>query len=106
MSPAPERPRPPRSAVGALGGTAAAARSPFVLLIVVLLAGGMIALLLLNAAVNQDSFELDRLQKQTTRLTDEEQALQQEVDEYSAPGALDRRARKLGMVPGGSPAFL
>lgn len=87
-------------------GTGTAARSPFVLLIVVLLAGGLISLLLLNAAVNQDSFTLSNLQKETSQLTDEEQALQQEVDGYSAPGALDRRARELGMVPGGNPAFL
>jgi cell division protein FtsB len=88
------------------GGRSTAARSPFVLLIGVLLAGGLISLLLLNAAVNQDSFTLNKLQKQTGQLTDEEQALQQEVDEYSAPGALDKRARELGMVPGGNPAFL
>lgn len=88
------------------GGRSTAARSPFVLLIVVLLAGGLISLLLLNAAVNQDSFTLSRLQKQTDQLTDEQQALQQEVDQYSAPGALDKQARRLGMVPGGNPAFL
>jgi cell division protein FtsB len=88
------------------GGRSTAARSPFVLLVVVLLAGGLISLLLLNAAVNQDSFALSKLEKQTDQLRDEEQALQQEVDEYSAPGALDKRARELGMVPGGNPAFL
>jgi cell division protein FtsB len=88
------------------GGRPTAARSPFVLLIVVLLAGGLISLLLLNAAVNQDSFTLSKLQKETDQLTDEQQALQQEVDGYSAPGDLDNRARQLGMVPGGNPAFL
>ncbi|MEV5594194.1 septum formation initiator family protein [Streptomyces sp. NPDC052496] len=86
------------------GGTAA--RTPFVLLVVVLLGSGLIALLLLNSALNQGSFELSRLEKRTNELTDEQQALQQEVDAYSAPGALDKRARELGMVPGGSPAFL
>lgn len=93
--------RPP----GGKGG-GPAARSPFVLLTVALMAGGLIGLLVLNAAVNQDSFTLGRLRKQTDQLRDEEQALQQEVDQYSAPGALDKRARRLGMVPGGSPAFL
>ncbi|MEU4098570.1 septum formation initiator family protein [Streptomyces sp. NPDC026673] len=83
-----------------------AARSPFVLLIVLLLGGGLISLLLLNSAVNRDSFKLSELQKKTTQYTDEEQALQQEVDEYSAPDALDEQARELGMVPGGNPAFL
>ncbi|MEU8680200.1 septum formation initiator family protein [Streptomyces sp. NPDC048611] len=88
------------------GGRGTAARTPFVLLIVVLLGSGLITLLLLNSALNQGSFELSKLEKRTEELTDEQQALQQDVDAYSAPGALERRARKLGMVPGGSPAFL
>lgn len=86
--------------------SATAARMPFVLLIVTLLAGGLISLLLLNAAVNSDSFKLDKLDKETTGYTDEQQALQQEVDQYGAPGSLEQRARELGMVPGGNPAFL
>ncbi|KUL37756.1 hypothetical protein ADL22_20405 [Streptomyces sp. NRRL F-4489] len=86
--------------------TGTAARAPFVLLVVVLLGSGLIGLLLLNSALNQGSFELSRLERRTGELTDEQQALQQEVDGYSAPGALARRARELGMVPGGNPAFL
>ncbi|WP_329151946.1 septum formation initiator family protein [Streptomyces sp. NBC_01456] len=88
------------------GGRGTAARTPFVFLIVVLLGSGLITLLLLNSALNQGSFELSKLEKKTDELTDEQQALQQDVDAYSAPDALERRARRLGMVPGGSPAFL
>ncbi|MFI9200797.1 septum formation initiator family protein [Streptomyces sp. NPDC053048] len=88
------------------GGPAGAKRTPFVLLVVVLLGSGLISLLLLNSSLNQGSFELSRLQRKTTELTDEQQALQQEVDQLAAPDALERRARDLGMVPGGSPAFL
>jgi hypothetical protein len=91
---------------GPRGRGATAARTPFVVLVVTLLAGGLISLLLLNSAVNQDSFELNKLQKETTGYTDEQQQLQQEVDGLSAPGALEQRARQLGMVPGGAPAFL
>lgn len=83
-----------------------AARTPFVLLVVLLLGGGLITLLMLNSSLNEGSFKLSELKKRTTELTDEEQALQQDVDDRSAPGALERRARELGMVPGGSPAFL
>ncbi|MFI8274414.1 hypothetical protein ACIGBH_05775 [Streptomyces sp. NPDC085929] len=83
-----------------------AARTPFVLLVVALLAGGLISLLLLNSALNQGSFQLSRLKKETTALTDEEQALQRDVDGYSAPDALQRRAHELGLVPGGSPVFI
>ncbi|KPC61722.1 FtsB family cell division protein [Streptomyces chattanoogensis] len=98
--------RPRRLAALLPAGTGTAARAPFVLLIVVLLGSGLISLLMLNSALNQGSFELSKLEKKTDDLKDEQQALQQEVDGYSAPGALEKRARELGMVPGGSPAFL
>ncbi|MFE7425332.1 septum formation initiator family protein [Streptomyces sp. NPDC057545] len=87
-------------------GPSTAARTPFVLLVVLLLGGGLIALLMLNSAINEGSFKLSELKKRTTELTDEEQALQHDVDGLSRPDALERRARELGMVPGGSPAFL
>ncbi|MBM7438440.1 septum formation initiator family protein [Streptomyces sp. HB132] len=87
-------------------GPNTAARTPFVLLVVLLLAGGLISLLLLNSALNEGSFRLSKLKRDTTELTDEQQALQRDVDSYSEPDALERRARELGMVPGGSPAFL
>ena len=87
-------------------GPGQAARTPFVLLVVVLLGGGLIGLLVLNSALSEGSFQLDDLQGDTKSLTDEEQALQRDVDAYSAPDALQRRARELGMVPGGDPAFL
>ncbi|MFD9910145.1 septum formation initiator family protein, partial [Streptomyces sp. NPDC059063] len=87
-------------------GPSQAARTPFTLLVVLLLGGGLITLLLLNSSLNEGSFQLSKLKKDTQELTDEEQELQKEVDEYAAPDALQRRARELGMVPGGDPAFL
>ncbi|MER6709640.1 septum formation initiator family protein [Streptomyces sp. NPDC000877] len=87
-------------------GPGQAARTPFVLLVVLLLGGGLIALLVLNSALSEGAFKLDDLQRETKNLTDEEQALQRDIDAYSAPEALQRRARELGMVPGGDPAFL
>lgn len=88
------------------GGRGQAARTPFVVLVVLLLGGGLIGLLMLNSALSEGSFQLDDLEQQTKELTDEEQALQRDVDAYSAPQALQRRALELGMVPGGDPAFL
>ncbi|MEU5277606.1 septum formation initiator family protein [Streptomyces asoensis] len=87
-------------------GPRQAARTPFVLLVVLLLGGGLIGLLVLNSALSEGSFKMDDLQKDTKSLTDEQQALQRDIDSYSAPDALQRRARELGMVPGGDPAFL
>ncbi|MFD4654350.1 hypothetical protein ACFWP2_01845 [Kitasatospora sp. NPDC058444] len=76
------------------------------MLIVVLLAAGLLGLLALNTALNEGSFELSRLQKQTTVATDEQQSLQHEIDKSSAPDALARRAAELGMIPAGGMAFL
>ncbi|MGW1545215.1 septum formation initiator family protein, partial [Streptomyces sp. NPDC002309] len=87
-------------------GRGQAARTPFVLLVVLLLGGGLIGLLVLNSALSEGSFQLDDIQRETKSLTDEEQALQRDIDAYSAPDALQRRARELGMVPGSDPAFL
>ncbi|WP_167467489.1 septum formation initiator family protein [Streptomyces rishiriensis] len=87
-------------------GPRQAARTPFVLLVVLLLGGGLIGLLVLNSALSEGSFRMDDLHRDTKSLTDEEQALQRDIDSYSAPDALQRRARELGMVPGGDPAFL
>lgn len=92
--------------IPAAGPRSHAARTPFVLLVVLLLGGGLIGLLVLNSALSEGSFRLDDLKKETKRLTDQEQALQRDIDAYSAPDALERRARELGMVPGGDPAFL
>ncbi|MEU3735810.1 hypothetical protein AB0E78_01870 [Streptomyces sp. NPDC032198] len=87
-------------------GPSQAARTPFVLLVVLLLGGGLITLLILNSSLNEGSFQLSELKKETTELTDQEQELQRDVDAYAAPDALQQRARELGMVPGGDPAFL
>ncbi|MFF2656665.1 septum formation initiator family protein [Kitasatospora sp. NPDC058032] len=76
------------------------------MLVVVLLGAGLLGLLALNTALNEGSFELSRLQRQTTVLTDEQQGLQRQIDQNSAPDALARRAAELGMVPGGGMAFL
>ncbi|MEV7779159.1 cell division protein FtsL [Kitasatospora sp. NPDC088351] len=81
-------------------------RTPFAVLVVVLLAAGMLGLLALNTALNEGSFELSKLQRQTTVLTDEQQGLQHQIDQSSAPDALARRAGELGMVPAGGMAFL
>ncbi|AJP01624.1 membrane protein [Streptomyces cyaneogriseus subsp. noncyanogenus] len=87
-------------------GGGQAARTPFVLLVVLLLGGGLIGLLVLNSALSEGSFQLDDLKEETKSLTDEEQSLQRDIDAYSAPQSLLRRAHELGMVPGGDPAFL
>ena len=81
------------------GRSSTAARTPFVLLLVGLLGSGLLALLLLNASLNQGSFQVSRLEQKTKGLTEEEQALEQDVASYSDPETLRRRAARL-RLPG------
>jgi hypothetical protein len=104
---APARPRPrPGSGTRPGAKKRPAGRGPFAFMVVLLLSGGLIGLLMLNTALNQGSFQLAQLQQRTTALTDEQQGLQQQIAGWSAPDSLAARARGLGMVPGGAPAFL
>ncbi len=81
-------------------------RTPFVALIVGLLGAGLIGLLVLNTVIAENSFRMHELQKRTAALSLQEQQLQREIDGLEAPSALAVKARKLGMVPAGNPAFL
>jgi len=79
---------------------------PFVLLVLVLLGACLVGALLLSTVVAENSFTLYRLSVTSARLDDQEQALRRQVEELEAPGTVAARAAKLGMVPGGDPAFL
>jgi hypothetical protein len=79
---------------------------PFAVVLVVLLVGGLLGLLLLNTLVAQDSFTLHDLAAQSRTLQLREQQLASQLEAVQAPEQLADRATKLGMVPGGPPAFL
>lgn len=83
-----------------------ASRTPFAVVLVVLLVGGLLGLLLLNTLVAQGSFTLHDLATRSKALQLREQQLAGQVQAEQAPGQLADRATKLGMVPGGPPAFL
>ncbi|PZS35239.1 MAG: hypothetical protein DLM59_03360 [Pseudonocardiales bacterium] len=83
-----------------------APRAPFVALVVGLLAAGLLGLLLLNTVIAEDSFQLHTLQQRGNALDLQQQQLQRDIDALEAPTALAARARAMGMVPAGSPAFI
>lgn len=83
-----------------------AARTPFAVVLVVVLGSGLLGLLLLNTMVAQGSFTLHDLAKQSRDLQQREQVLAGQVQALQAPDQLATAATKLGMVPGGPPAFL
>jgi hypothetical protein len=71
-----------------------------------LLGAGLLALLLLNTAVAQDSFGLQRLQDNVQQLADQKQALVQANDLAASPAQLSTKAWALGLVPASGTAFL
>lgn len=81
-------------------------RAPFVVLVLLLLGFGLVGLLALNTALQQGSFELTELERETALLRDRHAVLADDVARRSAPGVLAERARSLGMVPNEAPVFL
>ncbi|MDG4788770.1 hypothetical protein O7626_23070 [Micromonospora sp. WMMD1102] len=81
-------------------------RVSFVALILVLVVGGMLGILVVNSKVNENAFRLERLQQQQSTLDIQEQELKQKIADAEVPGNLTARARKLGLVDSGPPAFI
>jgi len=81
-------------------------RAPFITMVVLLLAGGLLGLLALNTVLAEGAFRVHALKAQTKALADQEQTLEREVETLRTPRNLAVRARELGMVDGGVPAFL
>ena len=108
----------PQAAGATAAGTASAAlrlvpqrrssapRAPFITMVVLLLAGGLLGLLALNTVLAEGAFRVHTLKAETKTLADQEQTLEREVETLRTPRNLAVKARELGMVDGGVPAFL
>lgn len=95
-----ERRRTPLSVVPA-GGTKR--RIPFAIFSFVALVAALIAVLVLNISVSSTQYELVTLRDAQISLSQENQALTQQVENFEAPQNLAREAMELGMVA--SPGF-
>jgi hypothetical protein len=83
-----------------------APRAPFVVLIGTLLTAGLAGLLFLHTALAEDSFRLHDLKVRSAVLTDQEQALEQQVALEASPRRLAARVEAMGMVRSENPAFI
>ncbi len=70
------------------------------------LAIGLFAVLLINTIVSQGAFRQHELEVALILKAEQEEALARAVQAAEAPREVEKRARKLGMVPAGSPVFL
>jgi hypothetical protein len=87
-------------------GTTRAARVPFMTLVSVLLVGGIAGLLLFNTSMQQASFAAARLEQRAAALLSQQQTLQMQLEGDRDPQQVAMRARRMGMVPPSTPAFL
>jgi hypothetical protein len=83
-----------------------AGRGVFILLVGLLLISGLLGLLMINTALAQGAFTTSTLQQRLGELSAQESALAEQIALMSAPQALERRARALGMVRMRKAAFL
>lgn len=83
-----------------------ATRGVFILFLTGLLGVGLIAILVINTALAQGAFQLSELQQEQGAIAEQAAALTQAVDAASTPGALEAKARAVGMRPSENPVFL
>lgn len=107
VSPAGATPAPRRPGLRVLpGGRVRPPRAPFVVLVLLVLGVGLVGLLILNTGLQQSSFDLRDLERETRSLRDQHAALTQQVTRLSAPAELAAKAESLGMVPAGEREYL
>ena len=82
------------------------ARAPFVALVLVVVVAGVLGILVLNTKINENAFRLSHLQSQRSTLNQQEQQLDQQLAALDSPNSLAAAARRLGLVPAGTPAFI
>jgi hypothetical protein len=70
-----------------------------VLLVLGLLGGGLVCLLVINTTLSAASYQINTLQQGNAQLSQQEQALQQQIAKEQAPATIQQRAYQLGMRP-------
>lgn len=86
--------------------TYSAPKAPFIALIVLLVSAGLAGLVVLNTAINTNSFQLHEQKQHGQKLAVEEEQLERDVAKMDTPSELDAQARGLGLVPAGTPGFI
>ena len=86
--------------------TQKAPRVPFVSLVSLLLVTGVVGLLLFNTRMQQSSFVATSMEERATVLAAKEQSLQMQLEQLRDPQRVATRAKRMGMVPASSPAFI
>jgi len=81
-------------------------RLPFMLILAGVLVAGLVGLLMLQTRVQEQSFEVHRLQAEATALGYQQAQLETQIEQKSTPAEIARQARALGMVPNPDSVFI
>jgi hypothetical protein len=81
-------------------------RAPFLALVLVIVVAGVLGVLVINTKINENAFHLDDLRNEQGQLDVQEQRLAQDLADKKTPGNLAAAARRLGLVPAGTPAYI
>src|SRR5262245_33472829 len=82
------------------------ARAPFVAMLLIIVVAGVVGILVLSTLINANQFQLNDLQNKQSGLNQQQQLLQQNLANLQAPGSLVAAAKKLGLVPAGTLAYI
>jgi cell division protein FtsL len=94
-------PRPQRPRLRAVAPVIRVRRLPFLLLTLAVIVTGVLGLVSLNVTVNQQSFQISRLQRETRAAEARWTDLQAEVDWLKAPARIAGAAKAARLVPAG-----
>ncbi|MFF5227216.1 hypothetical protein [Dactylosporangium sp. NPDC000521] len=83
-----------------------APRAPFVALVLVLVLIGVVGILVLNTRIAENAFRLDALRTKQSTLDRDEARLRSDLADKESPVTLAARAKRLGLVPSRTPAYL
>src|SRR5690242_18712802 len=78
-------------------------RAPFVALVLFLVVSGVLGILVLNTKINENAFRLKDLHDRQSTLDLQEQQLSDDLALAASPNSLAAAARRLGLVPAGTP---
>jgi hypothetical protein len=81
-------------------------RAPFLALVLGAVVAGVLGILVINTKINENAFHLDDLRAKQATLDLQEQQLAQQLADRESPGNLAAAAKRLGLVPAGTPAFI
>jgi hypothetical protein len=81
-------------------------RAPFIAMMLVVVIAGVVGILVLNTKINENAFKLDALQRNQQSLDRTEDGYNRQLANFESPSNLAAAARRLGLVPADSPAFI